>query len=69
MHGSDATTTGTGGRYAYTVGQAAQLLSLSYSKVEKLVASGELPSFKIGKSRRISGAAIEDFVRRQENAA
>lgn len=69
MHGSDVQVSGTGGRYAYTIGQAAQLLSLSYSKVEKLIASGELASFKVGKARRISGAAIEDFIRDRQAAA
>jgi excisionase family DNA binding protein len=70
MRGSEMEASGTSARMAHTVKQAAALMSLSVSKVEKLVASGELPSIKVGRSRRIRTAAIEEFLsERSESAA
>jgi excisionase family DNA binding protein len=63
MRGTETETSGMDAtRAAYTIKGAAVQLSLSPSKVEKLVASGELDSFLIGRSRRIRHAAIEAFL-------
>jgi excisionase family DNA binding protein len=47
---------------ALTVGDVAAELQISLRKVEELVASGELPSFKVGAFRRVSRAALDDFM-------
>jgi excisionase family DNA binding protein len=44
--------------------QAAELLSISRSKLYELIARGELDSVRIGASRRVPTAALEDFVAR-----
>ena len=41
---------------------AARVLSLSRSTVFELMASGALPSVKIGASRRIPRQALDDYV-------
>lgn len=52
-----------------TVVDAAQQLRLSRSKVYELIADGELPSVRIGHSRRITMADLADFVaRHSENS-
>ena len=40
----------------------ARLLSLSLPAVKKLIASGALPSFKLGKSRRVPLAALRELI-------
>jgi excisionase family DNA binding protein len=45
------------------VAEAAKRLSLSRSKVYELIAAGAIDSVTIGRSRRISRAAIEKFIR------
>jgi excisionase family DNA binding protein len=49
-----------------TAEQAGQMLSLSRVRVYELLAAGQLKSIKIGRSRRISTRAIEDFIRALE---
>lgn len=44
------------------VEEAARILSLGRSKIYELLGSGELPSVKCGKSRRIPLAALEQWV-------
>jgi excisionase family DNA binding protein len=44
------------------VPQAAARLGVGKSTVEALIASGQLRSLKIGKSRRIPVAALEEFI-------
>lgn len=61
VSGGDATVPG-----ALRLREVAALLSLSERKVEYLVASGEIDSFKIGKSRRVRPAAVEAFLDAQE---
>lgn len=46
--------------------EAARLLGLGKRKVEYMVQSGELASFKIGRSRRIRRAVIVAYLERQE---
>ena len=47
-----------------TVVEAAQQLCLSRSKVYELLADGELPSVRIGRTRRIMTSDLADFVAR-----
>lgn len=51
-------------KLAVTVDEAAHLLSLNRTKIFALVRCGELLSFKVGKSRRITVAALHDYLRR-----
>jgi excisionase family DNA binding protein len=54
---------------AYTMEQAARLLNLSQRKMDQLIALRMIRSFKVGKSRRISADALEEFIKQQERAA
>ena len=54
---------------AVDLAEAARLLSLGKRKVEYLVNSGELPSFKIGRSRRIRRDVLIAFLEAQEQSA
>jgi excisionase family DNA binding protein len=54
---------------AYTMEQSARLLNLSARKMDELVALKLIRSFKVGKSRRISADALEEFIKQQERAA
>ena len=42
---------------------AAEVLSIGRSAIYELMKPGELPSVKIGRSRRITVAAVEEFLR------
>lgn len=57
------------GQIAYKVPHAARLLDMGERKVWQLVHSGELESFTIGTSRRITRQAILDYISRQVAAA
>ena len=45
-----------------TVKELEQLLKLGHTKVHELLASGEIPSLKIGKSRRIRKTDLARFL-------
>ena len=45
-----------------TVGQVADALGLSRSKIYELLAAGELPSLTIGRSRRVPADALAAWV-------
>jgi excisionase family DNA binding protein len=47
-----------------TLPAAARLLGVSRSKLYELVAAGELPTVRIGRSRRVAVSDLEVFVRR-----
>lgn len=49
-------------RMAYTAREVAQLLALSQSQVWNLLADGTIPSFKIGKSRRVRHEDLIAFI-------
>lgn len=52
------------GKRLYSRQEAAQQLSVGLSTVQALVNSGELKSVTIGRSRRILGAAIDEYVQK-----
>jgi excisionase family DNA binding protein len=47
----------------YSPEQAAELLSVSRTRVYDLMSAGKLKSVKLGRSRRISADALLDFVK------
>lgn len=49
-------------RVAYRPAEAAEMLSISRSRIYELLATGELGSILIGRSRRIPREALERFV-------
>ena len=49
-------------KLAYTVEEAAELLSLSRAQIYRLIEVGDLQSIKIGKCRRITSAQLESYV-------
>lgn len=51
-------------KIAYTVEEAAELLSISRAQTYRLIETGELGSFKIGKCRRVSAEQLVEFVAR-----
>lgn len=53
------------GRAAYRVEEVAEQLGVGRSAVYNLIASGELASFRVGRSRRVPAGAVNDFIRRQ----
>jgi len=48
--------------------EAAEALSIGRSKVYELIGTGELPSVRIGASRRIPADALVEFVGRLQGA-
>lgn len=46
--------------------RAAELLDVSRATIYNLMAQGELPSFRVGQSRRILLATIEAYIARQQ---
>ncbi|MEU8821832.1 helix-turn-helix domain-containing protein [Actinoplanes sp. NPDC048796] len=59
MHGTVKTIT----RLAYTVNDAAEQLSVSRRKMYDLMEKGEIASITVGRSRRITHEALEDYLR------
>jgi excisionase family DNA binding protein len=57
-HGADAMNLD---RIAYTIKDAARLLSLSARTVRYMVETGELRSIKVGRARRVHGSAIAEY--------
>ena len=47
----------------------AERLSISRATVYQLIASGDLESIKLGRSRRIPARALEEFVERRRKVA
>lgn len=45
-----------------TIVDAARHLGISRSKLYELLAAGELPTVRIGRTRRITIAALEEFI-------
>lgn len=53
-------------KLAYTVEEAAELLSLSRAHLYRLLELGEIGSVNIGRSRRITTGQLTDFIKRLE---
>jgi excisionase family DNA binding protein len=53
-------------KLAFTVDEAADLLSLSRAQIYRLIDVGDLGSIKIGKCRRVTYAQLEAYVSRVE---
>ena len=51
-------------RRLYPAREVAQELSISLTTTRALIASGELRSVKIGRARRISAEALDEYVSR-----
>lgn len=49
--------------------EGAKRLNVSVRKFDELLATKQILSFKIGKRRLVTEAALENFVRKQERAA
>ena len=52
-------------RKLYTVVEVAAILGLGRTLVYQLVLRGDIPSIKIGRSRRIPRFAVDDFIRQR----
>jgi excisionase family DNA binding protein len=57
------------GRLAYSVTEAAQVLSLGKTTVYGLMASGKLPYCEIGSLRRIRSTDLHDLLAKRPGAA
>jgi excisionase family DNA binding protein len=53
-------------KLAYTVEEAAKLLSISRSRMYELIQAGTIQSIKIGRSRRITEQQLRAFLRDHE---
>ncbi|MFZ4507043.1 MAG: helix-turn-helix domain-containing protein [Fimbriimonas sp.] len=53
-------------KLAYTVREAANLLSLSRSLVYELINAGKIDTIKIGRARRITAKQLADYVTARE---
>lgn len=53
-------------KLAYTVEEAAELLSLSRAHVYRLLDLGQLSSVSIGRSRRITSSQLSEFLKSLE---
>ena len=56
-------------KLAYTVAEAARLLSLSRSFLYEAIQAGKLQSFKVGGARRISARQLQDYLEKQERSS
>jgi len=52
----------------FTVAEVSQILRLSRSRVYELIYAGQLPSIKLGRSRRVRRSDVEAFVEGLEEA-
>jgi excisionase family DNA binding protein len=53
-------------KLAYTVGEAAELLSLSRAHVYRLIELQELGSIKVGRNRRVTARQLQEFLQKLE---
>ena len=56
-------------KLAYTVKEAASLLSLSRSFLYELIHSNRIATITIGKARRITKGQLEDYLKKREAEA
>ncbi len=52
---------------AYTVAEAACLLSVSRAHLYRLIDLGQIGTIRIGRARRVTAGQLEAFVRRRED--
>ena len=57
------------GQLLYRPEEGAAMLRVSRSRLFQLLASGQLQTVQIGKSRRISRAALEEYIAHLEQTA
>lgn len=55
-------------RLAYSPQEAAKALGISRAFLYRLIQSGELRSFRIGRRRMVSAEALKDLIARMEGA-
>ena len=55
-------------KLAYPISEAAELIGIGYVKCYELISSGELETFRVGRRRLCSAAAIQRYIERQEAA-
>ncbi len=53
-------------KIAYTVGEAAALLSLSRAMLYRLIALGQVETIAVGRCRRVTARQLDAFVRSRE---
>ena len=53
-----------GPRVLYRIDEAAELLSISKSRVYELVRSGQIRTVKVGKSHRVPARSLDEYVAR-----
>ncbi len=53
-------------KLAYAIPEAAELIGVGYVKCYELISSGELETFRVGRRRLCSVAAIQRYIERQE---
>ena len=56
-------------KLAHRINEAARLTDLSRDTLERLIARGEIKSWKIGSARLISDEELRRFIREREQAA
>ncbi|NIK34437.1 excisionase family DNA binding protein [Xanthomonas arboricola] len=56
-------------RLTYSVDEAARATGLGKSNFYKILASGEIESFTIGKRRMVSARALRQFIEQKEREA
>ena len=49
----------------FTVKQVQQQLELGHTKVHELLRTGEIPSIKIGRSRRVTSEGLKEFIKQK----
>ena len=55
-------------KLAHAIPDAAELIGVGYVKCYELISSGELETFRVGRRRLCSAAAIQRYIERQEEA-
>ncbi|MFF8763383.1 helix-turn-helix domain-containing protein [Nocardiopsis dassonvillei] len=51
-------------KVAYSVQETAHVLSLGTTTVKKLIATGQLPSVRVGRRRLVPHSALETYINR-----
>ncbi len=54
-------------KMAYTVQEAAELLSVSRAHLYRLIDLGQVGTIRVGRCRRVTAGQLEAFVRRRED--